>query len=152
MAITIENKSKCAICGQGLEMGSYIATPNFISNTNDTLFMLSDAGIHKECLESSPLKKKLIKILKVYSKQFELDISIEERKKTIFFGLLTSNELEPLSKYNYFIMKEDEIKKWKEKELFLELAKDFIEKGKWEGYSKFNYLDYLVKRLLAASE
>jgi hypothetical protein len=50
MALIFRGKSKCALCGQVIEVDDVIvATSHFIADKSDSLWRYSDAPFHKRC-------------------------------------------------------------------------------------------------------
>ncbi|KIA97325.1 hypothetical protein OA93_15490 [Flavobacterium sp. KMS] len=64
MAIIIEGRSKCKICGMTMSsQEELIAFPRFTINENDPLYFFYDRVFHKECFLSHSKKKNLIEKL-----------------------------------------------------------------------------------------
>ncbi|KFF03857.1 hypothetical protein [Chryseobacterium luteum] len=149
MAIILENTSRCPLCNNILDDSKeYILTPPLISNELDELFKLSDSGIHLECLNKSDLNNKLFKYLELYgqfSKKMRSLILENDPKDVIGFNLLSSDEVEDINKYNYFIILKQDISKWRDLEDFNFIANDFLNRNKWKGISQFNYLKNLLE-------
>jgi len=53
MAIVVEGKTGCSICGQLIEAGADIVTsPHFIWDETHPLWRYSDSGMHRSCFLS----------------------------------------------------------------------------------------------------
>jgi hypothetical protein len=121
-----------------------------MGNKKDPMFIFSDNGIHNDCLNNHPFSKMAL----LYREKYHEDIGrlrlkkIEDRKKCTPFGLLTSYPKEDLSKFNFLTLSEDDLKSWKQKDEFINIARRFIQEGKWEGLTEFNYLDYLINKVI----
>lgn len=148
MAIVFENITKCPLCNDILSTEKeYIMTPNLITNQLDEFSLLSDVGIHTECLDRSPLKSRLIKFIDQYENSLKEIRRLADKynpREIINFNLLSSNESEPLYKYNYFVIPRQNLTEWNEYEDFIEHANAFLSEGKWKGVNGFNYLEYLL--------
>lgn len=151
MAIIFENITKCPLCNDVLNTEKeYFMTPNLTTNQLDELFLVSDVGIHTECLNRSPFKGKLIKFIGQYDSSLEKMRILANKynpREIINFNLLSSNESEPLYKYNYLVIPKQELKIWNELDDFIEHANVFLDEGKWNGLNEFNYLEYLVNTI-----
>lgn len=64
--------------------------------------------------------------------------------------MLSSDQNEDLSKFNFLTLNKDNIDKWNQKDAFVSTARKFNQEGKWEGLTEFNYLDYLISIIIAA--
>ncbi|OCA77932.1 hypothetical protein BBH99_10390 [Chryseobacterium contaminans] len=151
MAIILENTSRCPLCNNILDdTKEYILTPPLISNELDKLFKLSDSGIHLDCLNKSHLNNLLFKYLEL-NRQYSITMRAlmlkNNPKDIIGFNLLSSDEIEPINKYNYFIILKQDISKWTDFEYFNYVANDFLNKNKWKGVSQFNYLKNLLETI-----
>ncbi|WP_294296114.1 hypothetical protein [uncultured Chryseobacterium sp.] len=149
MAIIFENQTICPLCNDVLNKSrEYILIPPLISNELDDLFIFSDAGVHLNCLDRSSLKENLFKHIDLYGQYLNRIRSMATHHNNydiIGFNLLTSNNDEPLSKYNYYILSKQELLDWKELDIFKNIAETFLKEKKWKGFNDFNYLDYLLK-------
>ncbi|WP_445456091.1 hypothetical protein [Flavobacterium sp. HNIBRBA15423] len=154
MGILIIGESKCPICDKTLNKKSeYLTIPPLTSNSKDPLFIFSDNGIHKNCLNKSLLKDKLLFHIKMYNKRFPMaelrcitdNQLISNPRNIISFGMLTSNENENLFKFNYVILNKDNIPNWNQKESFIQTSKKYILDKKWKSLNDFNYLEYLIE-------
>lgn len=151
MAIIFEGLSKCALCGKVLDVTKeYLGFPPLTNNKKDTLFIFSDSGVHAECLNGHPLAGLVYSILEAYT---SMSIRrgcivdgqiINDPDKMISFGLLTSDERQPLSKYNYTILNKDNLDRWDQRKDFVSIAKEFIDNGEWDNYGEFHSLKYLI--------
>ncbi len=151
MSIVIENLTRCPICGEFLtSQKKYILIPPLISNERDELFLLSDTGVHLDCLDKYYLKKKLFKhieLLDDYRDRMKLAFTIHNPAEIIGFNLLTSNENEDLYEFNYFILLKKDIQEWRNLSNFRTIVDDFLNRGKWKGLNDFNYLEFLLNQL-----
>lgn len=148
MAIVIENTTKCPLCNDVLNSAKeYILTPALISNMLDEIFLLSDAGVHLECLDKFSIKEKLFKQIDLYDdyiNRMKLMMNQYNPQDIISFNLLTSNEQEPLYKYNYNILVKQDLLAWESLIDFRKVANEFLKENKWKGLNQFNYLEYIL--------
>lgn len=151
MAIIIENQTRCPLCNDVLNKSrKYILVPPLISNKLDDLFIFSDTGVHVDCLDKSPIKENLFKQINLhdqYLNRMKLMMINYKPNNIIGFNLLTSDEKEPLYKYNYCIFSKQELLAWKELDIFRNLVCIYLAEKKWLGLNQFNYLEYLLKSL-----
>jgi len=156
MAIIIKNKSKCPICNRVLtNQEEYILTPPLISNTKDSLFIFSDTGLHRSCLDKIQFKEKLLKHILIYHKKPLLsnlkcnvdNLAISNPQKIILIGLITTDENEELYKFNYTILNKDNVSKWKYQTSFIKAGENFLEENKWASLADFNYLEYVLNEV-----
>lgn len=151
MAIVIENMSKCPLCNDVLNsVKEYVLTPPLISNKLDVIFLLSDVGVHLDCLDKSSIKEKLFKQIDLYNdylKRMKLKFEKYNPNDIIGFNLLTSNEDEPLYKYNYNILVKQNLLEWSDLGDFKEIANKFLKDNKWSSLNQFNYLEYLLNNI-----
>lgn len=156
MAIVITGKSKCPVCNEIINKNDDIVLfPPFVQNTNDPFYFLNDSAVHVKCLLNHELGKQALEykniIEKMTSPKYRIcDIGgnlIKNPNDYIFFDLLTSAFEEKLSLFNFMTIDKKNIHKWNERQLFLNVAKDFISDGKWQSLSSFNYLSYLIDQI-----
>ena len=70
MAIIINGKSKCAICGKLINKDeAAIGFPHFIQDENSPLFFFSDRGFHENCFLQHPLSEDVLKSVKKYDER-----------------------------------------------------------------------------------
>lgn len=150
MAIVFKGISPCSICNNVLDDSKeFILIPPLISNVLDELSILSDSGVHLECINKSELRNKLQYHLTENDKRFPMSsvkCMIDNKPVTdppdlVSFGLLTSNESEELYKFNHLNFNKKNISKWKEKDAFISIAEKFLLEGKWKGLAGYNYLE-----------
>lgn len=153
MALIFENQSKCPVCNLVLDNSRpYTMFPPFMGNKKDPMFTFSDNGVHNDCLNKHPFGEMAL----LYRDKYDEDIrvlrlkTIEDRKNSIPFGLLTSDSKENLSKFNFLTLSKDDLKNWEQKDEFINVATKFNREGKWEGLAEFNYLDYLINEVTRA--
>lgn len=156
MAIVIEQQSRCPICNDFLDSNKeYFLVPPLTSNTKDTLFDFSDAGIHTDCINKSELKSKLLRHIDLYYASLPPSKltcyidgqKIERPENLLFFGLLTSDDAEELYNFNYLSFDIRNINKWIDLNKFLMVAEKFLEEKKWVGLSEFNRLQYIIEQI-----
>lgn len=146
------NHSTCPLCGNVISnQENFISFPPFIPNAKDPLSVFNDNSVHLECLSTNPFKDQILYLKNKYelvqnSIKSEFP-RIEDAKNILFFNLLTSIKNEPLYKYNFLYLDQRDIEKWEERETFLKEAKLFLESGKWESISPFNFLKYLIEKI-----
>jgi len=111
--------------------------------------IFSDNGVHNDCLNKHPFGKMALLYREKYHEYIEtLRLkTIEDAKKSIPFGLLTSDHKESLSKFNFLTLSKDDLKNWKQKDEFINIARKFNQEGKWEGLAEYNHLDYLINEV-----
>lgn len=156
MALVILGSSKCCICNNIInENDNYRGFPAFISNTKDSLYKFNDAVLHKECLENDSLKDKLIKHLSLFENRLPPSeqtcivdgLKMKDPMQQFNIGLLTSNEDDPLYKYNYIILNKHNINKWTALEEFISEVEKYLEEDKYKGFKGYNYLKYLIDEI-----
>lgn len=157
MAIIITDKTVCPLCSEILKEEDVIYSfPHFVPNVKDELYMFSDMAFHYACIIKHPLWEKAYR----YVERFKLSIMPQNRKCSvggnlidsyedyIFIDLLTSNEKEELSNFNFWVLDRRNLSTWKEREKFIDIASKFIAEGKWEDYGDYKYLDKLIERFV----
>ena len=68
-------------------------------------------------------------------------------RNIIHFGLLCSDEEEPIHKYNFITLNKENIHKWTYKKDFIREAHSFIDLRKWESDSDTNKIAALLKQI-----
>ncbi|MBO9632239.1 MAG: hypothetical protein J7578_03920 [Chitinophagaceae bacterium] len=153
MALILEGYSTCAICNQVLDKDrAYIGTPATTSNMLDDLFQMNDCGIHVDCLDAHPLKEKLTNYLERLNQLFPFDQQtcivdgqpITNISDFFCTFLLTSDPAEALFKFNYLVINQKNIPKWKDREEFIFEVKRFLEEGKWKAFNDHPYLQNIL--------
>jgi hypothetical protein len=101
---------KCTLCGkQVIKKDDGISFPAFVVNEADPLYIFNDSVVHKECFSNHPMSNKVTELLN------ELQNSVGPQKRTcnicnnkitnpddyIAFGCMSSDDLNPLSSYNF---------------------------------------------------
>lgn len=156
MAIIFEGSSECVICGKVLDKEEeYTGFAPLTSNTKDNLFLFSDAAMHVNCLYQHPIGKLALFYRGMYGESFEPERKrcivdgqiITDPRNVINFGLLSSDATEELSKFNFLRLNKLNVGKWDRREEFLQIARKFIEDGKWVGFMGSNDLDRLMGEL-----
>jgi hypothetical protein len=152
MSIIFRNNTVCALCGKAIKNGEEIFSfPAFIQNTKDPFYQFNDASFHKLCLEENVLGKRAIS----YAQKFTHATRPENRicfigknlvhdfNDYIFIDMLTSNESEYLFKFNFLTIDKNNIRKWDERDEFLEAIVTLKNSEKWSDLDNFKYLDHL---------
>lgn len=156
MALIFEGSSECAICGKVLNKEKeYTGFAPLTNNTKDNLFLFSDAAMHVDCLNQHPMGQRALFFSKIFAESATPDKHIciidgqiiTEPESIIFFGLLSSDPTEELSKFNCLKLNKRNIAKWDKREEFLLVAGKFISDGKWVGFMGYNTLDHLMNEL-----
>jgi hypothetical protein len=160
MALFIEGKSECPICGKPInKKEKRISFPAFVANAKDPLYIFNDETCHQVCVENHKLGHKAVEMADRFLKIF----SPENRKCTIggnailsydnFIGssLLTSDETEELFEFNFMLFDKNNVSKWNKLNSFLEAASKFKNENKWGDLPGYNYLDILVDSIKKAS-
>jgi len=138
MAIVLLGKSICPICKNILNEGEDVTGfPHFIANTKDPLYIFTDSGVHTNCFLQQP---HALRAMKYADRQHEVFMQkkctvtgeqITHHREYLALPLLTSDEAEPLFKYNFLTFKIRNIPHWEEREDFVKTAERFIADGKW---------------------
>lgn len=155
MALIFYSVTECPICGKVLnENEDIIAFPAFMSNMKDDLFFFNDAGFHRSCVMKHPFGMKAIK----YGEEFffrtkpENRICIVSKKRItkmddyLFTGVLSSDENETISRFNFITIDRTFVKEWPDRKSFLDAAGDFIKDDKWKGFASSKYLEQLIRQ------
>lgn len=141
MAILIKGMT-CPLCNQLIAGNqAYRTFPHFVANANDPLFALTDAGVHISCFNRWPYNEKFLYHLEKSQRQLTLvttHYSAAEVRDIIFWGLLTSDELDPLYAFNYIVLHKSEVPSWAQRERFMQVAGAYLDAGKWGSLSE-NY-------------
>lgn len=156
MAIIIHNQSECSICHSILYGHQNIVMfPVLTSNTKDSLYIFSDAGIHRSCLEghfsgskASTFLEKVI--FKTRPENRICDISgniIDIPENYLFINLLTSDETEELYSFNFMNIDIRNLSNWVDKQNFVDAVEQFLKDEKWEASGPFNYLEYVLEKV-----
>jgi hypothetical protein len=140
--------SKCPICEDILDnRGEFLLYPNITTNKKEDLFLFSDRGIHLKCLNEHPLKEKAMFFLKKYNDFFLAYQQRANPREIITIGLLTSDETEPLYKYNFTLLEKNS-QQWGNKQDIIQNIHKFINSNKWESLNPdYNYLLNLIDRI-----
>ena len=98
---------KCCLCGEIMSDEQKVKMlPPFVLNKLDPLFLFHDSSIHVDCFNSHPLSEKVARlchdiVLKHASKRCDICSSIiNTHREYVGFSCLSSDELNPLSRYN----------------------------------------------------
>lgn len=152
MAIIFEGLSKCPLCDKVLDKTkTYLGFPPVTNNKKDALFVFSDSGVHEECVNKHPFADRLHHIMQAYDSSLPVSRVcivdgqiIKHPDHMIGFGMLTSDEKQPLFKYNFIRLNKENICDWNQREEFLSIAKKFIDDGEWDNYGEIHRLQYLI--------
>ncbi|NLR78359.1 hypothetical protein [Chitinophaga eiseniae] len=156
MAIIFEGKSTCPICSQVLDKGKpYMGFLPFTGNAKDILFMFSDSGVHVDCLHSHPHgalallhRNKCGEALKPENRKCWIDGQvIERREHVISFGMFTSDESEPLAKFNYMMLNRLNLGRWQDRKAFISAGTEFLQAGKWGSLTEVNVLQIAINEI-----
>lgn len=98
--------------------------------------------MHVECLNGSKLKNKLLYHIQKYDEMLLLSNNkcmvdgneILNPRHILFFGLLTSDENEPLYDFNYLVFNINNIQDWVDLRDLLLLLGSFLQKGNGKGW------------------
>lgn len=107
MAIVVLASTKCPLCGKVLQnKADLYLFPPMIANTNDPLYIFSDAAVHLSCLKMHPLGKEAMhysdKALQYANRTCDITGEpITNVNNYLSFGFLTSNTNEPLYQFNF---------------------------------------------------
>ncbi|NSL90788.1 hypothetical protein ECE50_028450 [Chitinophaga sp. Mgbs1] len=158
MTLIFQGLTTCMICGEVLNKDKpYTGFPAFTANRRDPLYFFNDAALHECCLQQHPDGRRALMVCEeairnlpasphicVVDKQV-----ITSYRKVISFGLLSSDQQEPLAAFNFIILNRDNLCRWPAKALFIKQAVDFISKGKWECAAPRDYLQELIDDCLS---
>lgn len=156
MAQIFYSITKCPICGKVLnERDVVIAFPPFVPNIKDQLYLFSDQGCHKNCVNNHPLGSVAIKLSNEFLFETRPDNRICKISGSVisipdfyfFTGLLTSDQNEPLYRYNFITMDRRSIKLWDKREDLLRELISFKESGKWKDLYGTGYIDKIIDDL-----
>lgn len=154
MALVFEGSSECPICGKVLNKEKeYTLFPPLTSNEKDKLFLFSDAAVHIDCLNQHPSCQLALFYRNRYHESLESvkcvvdGLIIADPRNVITFGLLSFDATEEISEFNFLNLNKSNVSKWDKREEFLQIARKFMEDGKWEGFMGFSYLEHLMNRL-----
>ncbi|NLR62390.1 hypothetical protein HGH93_30140 [Chitinophaga polysaccharea] len=156
MAIIFEGMSTCPICDQLLDKGKpYMGFLPFTGNAKDRLFMFSDAGVHVDCLHNHPYgalalvhNNKCEEVVRPENRKCWVDGRIiDHMEHVIGFGMFTSDESEPLSKFNYMILNRLNLDRWPDRNAFISAAEEFLQAGKWGCLSEVNVLQIAINEV-----
>jgi len=156
MALLFSGLTKCSICKKVIgESDQVYLFPSFVANSKDILFFFNDASFHLSCLKNHALCEKAIQfsniaILKGGPTNRICEAGgniIKNYADHIFIPLLTSNENEELFNYNFVTLDKNNLMLWKNREKFICEAKKFVADGKWGDFSKYKFLDDMIKIL-----
>lgn len=147
MAQTYFDISECAVCGQLIRSGDdLVSFPPFVANTKDPLYVFNDATFHAHCARSHPLGENAISLSdkfishtrptnRICIVSHELIATPEEY---VFTGVLTSDETESLSQFNFVTLNRKNIPLWNRREAFVNQLRHFIQQDKWQELSGGN--------------
>ncbi len=155
MGIEIKEELICNLCGMSLQNEKEIYSfPAFVANAKDPMFYFNDQSFHLECLKSAngrkaiELSEKCLASIKPMNRICEVDgklIILQE--DYLFIPLLTSNEKDPLFKFNYLTFNRKNLNKWIKRNEFVYLAKKFASDDFWQDSSEYPFLDNLIKEM-----
>ena len=140
--IFIPGKSCCVLCGEVMNSGEdMFMFPPITGNRKDPLFVLNDAGVHKECYHKFPHKGRWEAIWELWndSKKNGRNIChlcnelIAEPDDHFSLGYLTLDKNNPLYEYNFLTLHKQCIPKIKEVRKLVDLLKDLLIQGDWYG-------------------
>ncbi|WPQ60531.1 hypothetical protein SIO70_19465 [Chitinophaga sancti] len=121
MAIFLEGKSKCPICGKVIIAAEAYLFPPFVSNRKEPLDFFNDKVFHKSCLLTHPLAEKAIQFTKV-PMPFVCKLTEEPiwpGEEIFGFGLVTSDENSPAYALNFAYIKKEAFYKWEQRDAVL---------------------------------
>jgi hypothetical protein len=126
-----------------------------VANNNDPLILFNDAALHYKCLIEHPSGQKAISlteqlILRTRPKNRICEIGgnmIERPDDYIFIPLLTSDEQDPLYRFNFMNIDRNNLGKWQARNEFIELCTIAKNESMWKNNVAHNYLDILISEL-----
>ena len=152
MAITILGETRCVICGELIdEKRPFRSFPAFVVNENDPIYLFSDGVCHDDCFANHYLKKVVMERLE----EWEVNTGPGNRKCAVYneeimdpddylmIDHLTSDESNPVFRYNYTHLRKSHLGDWRELEKCIEDIKKFKESTNWGG----GYLEGLIESL-----
>ncbi|GAA3931121.1 hypothetical protein GO495_15505 [Chitinophaga oryziterrae] len=147
MALIFYGSTTCSLCGCVLkENENILAIPAAIANKADPLYKFNDQAFHLECLKKQPEYKELELMLSLLNKHksskicFVCNLPITKPDDYIGLGLLTSDNSNPMFKYNFLEFHKQHFYEWEERKVLAEYLKIQKESHQWVGDS----LDFIL--------
>lgn len=156
MGVILFGKTECRVCKELIMQDESIYSfASFIHNKKDNLFQFNDETIHQRCFRKSELalvakefSEKFFEATKPPNRICSVGKSlIKNENDYIFIDVLTSNSEENLSKFNLLTLDKNNLSKWVLRNEFIDHVLKFQKEGKWEDFSSFKYLDYLLDKV-----
>ncbi|WP_212002731.1 hypothetical protein [Chitinophaga sp. HK235] len=156
MAIVFQGLSTCPLCEEILDKrNAYTMFPPLSGNAKEALYIFSDAAVHVDCLQKHPLCGMALSVRNQVDEHRPSPASvclvdgkiITDPRNILVIGLLTSDPLEDLHRFNFLTLNKNNISRWAYRDEFLTATKKFISDGKWEQEGPFNYLAHIINEL-----
>ncbi len=135
----------CTLCRLPMEnRRDVIIFPHLVSNLHDPLFMFSGGVFHKTCVSQHPWGK-----MAVRQKQFVHETILPNKKKVcvicrtniaettqlVTTGILTSDVLHPLFRFNWLEAHKRCCAHWRELPVLINELQKFIKNGQWADFN-----------------
>lgn len=157
MAIYIEGKTLCPLCGQPVEPADSprtVAFSYFVPNELDPLYIFNDAVFHTEHFDAHPLHDAALARLAERERRQAAhtcyisgtEAVIENYKNPanlIFTDWFTDDPADSLHEYNYRYLNKYYFEQWPERQRFLDAVEQLDVSGRWRG----PYLRQLLRQL-----
>ena len=152
MALLIQNKTVCNLCGEVIAEGEDALTfPAFILNENDPLYYFSDASFHSACVHKKPIGEKALfwanewlnKTGPGKRKCCVCEEEVTDPDNYFLIEHLTDDKNHPVYRFNYTHLHRSCIKFWKNRDKLSNLIAEMQASGKWAGA----YLDQIQEML-----
>lgn len=142
MAVIIEGKTVCPLCGKTINEGQeVVAFSHFVPNELDPIWMFSDGAFHATCFYEHPLAEKAQarwrEIIERLSPGSRFCVvckkEIKDWQDYFTLGYLVDDASHPLYHYNYTQAHRSHLSKWAELPYVYELIEDLRQSGTWQG-------------------
>jgi len=152
MTIIIEGQTPCGLCAKVISAGDdCIGFPPIILDENSSLFQFNDGVYHASCIENDREGKVALGLLHEWSlktgpgnRRCEVcGNQVTDHNDYLGIELLTVDDKDPLSRFNWCHLHQSCLSKWNEREALLTLISDPERQSNWGG----QYLAQLAKDL-----
>lgn len=154
MAIIIEGKTPCQICGRVIEAGQKsVGLPSFVWNDLDPLMPFNDAAFHEQCFREHPSAERVASRVREMrertgpGKRFCVVCGQKITNPDDYFvlGHLVDSEDHPLHRYNYTQAHISCLPAWEDRPRLHELLQELKRSGSWRGRMLDDVLAQLEK-------
>lgn len=142
LALYFEGKSTCSICGDVVATADEVELfPVFIMNRQDPTSTFNDAVVHKECFARHPYAHRATKMYRDLVEHLNPDnrrcdicgMTISNPDDYMNFTCLSSDETDPLYRYNFTQYHPACFKSSEVAELIRGIISERVRQGVWEG-------------------